>query len=106
MAKRTLNGWIDKAGPQLPQEIVDAIIAANGFRYGSGNYCEFLQKDDKWIVVTDDGDYYKTNAIYSVWHKIGDTVCMQCIWSNAALNRTLKSLRLEGKTTRDPGYTT
>lgn len=105
MAKRIVNGWVENKDT-LSQEVVNAIIAANGFRYGDGSYCEYFKKDNDWIVVTPDGGYYKVNASYSVWYKIGDTVRMQCIWSNAALNRTLKSLKTEGKTVPDPGYTT
>jgi hypothetical protein len=105
MAKRTINGWVEMT-TELPQTIVDAIIASNGFKYGDGSYCGGFVKGDDFIIITPDGGYYKVNASYSVWYKIGDTVRMQCIWSMAALKRTLKSLKTEGKTVPDPGYTT
>lgn len=105
MATRTINGWVENT-ENLPKNVVDAIIAANGFKYGDGSYCDYFKKDDDFIVVTPDGGYYKVDAIFSVWYKIGDTVGMQCIWSMAALKRTLKSLKIEGKTVPDPGYTT
>ena len=105
MATRTVNGWVENT-EDLPQSVVDAIIAANGFKYGDGSYCQYFKKGDDFIVVTPDAGYYKVNAVYSVWFKIGTEVRMQCIWSMAALKRTLKSLKTEGKTTSDPGYTT
>ena len=105
MATRPVNGWVENT-EDLPQSVVDAITAANGFKYGDGSYCQYFKKGDDFIVVTPDGGYYKVDAVYFVWFKIGREVRMQCIWSMAALKRTLKSLKTEGKRTEDPGYTT
>ena len=105
MAARTVNGWVENR-EELSEEVGDAIVSHGGFKYGDGTYRHYFKKDNDFIVVTPDGGYYKCNAIYCVWYKIGDNVSMQCCWSRAALNRTLKSLKTEGKTVPDPGYTT
>ena len=73
--------------------------------------CVFYQGDTpetatKWIIVTDNGGFYKVHAQYALWHTRDippnsidpdREYGMQCVWSTAHLKRTLKNLYLRGQ---------
>ncbi len=102
---KMLVGW--QEFEFIPENIIEAIRANNGFQYGDGSWSMGMKTEDgRWICVTNDGGYYKVGASWSVWYNKGEDVGMQCIWSKAALKRTLKSMMEQGTRTEDPGYTT
>lgn len=98
----------------LPAMAKEFAIEANAFKSGCGNWligCIFYKGDIEttkdWIIVTNDGGYYKVDAYYMIWHRYSPTqIGAQAIWSNAALKRSLKSLVTMGNTVPDPGYQT
>ena len=79
----------------------------NIFEYG-GCWIEAYYKGEspetatEWIVVTDNGGFYKVHASYMIWHPNGSQAC----WSGRAAKRSIKSLLLTGKTVHDPDYQT
>lgn len=60
-----------------------------------------------WIIVTDDGGYYKCFAKFGIWHTSpkGEVV-LQCIWTLGHLKKSLKSVITTGQTIFDPNYHT
>lgn len=99
------NGW-QIMGEEIPDDLIkdaeNKIFEYPCTWFNNGSY----KKDDKFIIVTDNGGMYKVGAEFMVWFNISGTVCAQAIWSVKALRKTLNSLMLEGKTTFDPDYQT
>jgi hypothetical protein len=110
--KRT--SWKPFKGRILPESARNFSDKGDIFRY-NGHWLmdAIFYKGDTpetatdWIIVTDDGGYYKCFAKFGIWHtsQKGEVV-LQCIWSVAHLKRSLKSLIETGKTIPDPGYHT
>lgn len=116
--KAALNnsGWKKFEGVQLPPQarVHNSQYreeATNIFEYG-GNWVigwtyykgNNPETATEWIVVTNNGGFYKVDAEYMLWHIPSGTV--QALWSNAAVKKSLKSLMLTGNTVRDPDYQT
>jgi hypothetical protein len=61
-----------------------------------------------WIIVTDNGGFFKVNAIAMIWYRNSATgsICAQAIWSDRHLRKSLRNLIENGQTLPDPGYTT
>lgn len=72
-----------------------------GWTYYKGDNPETATE---WIVVTDNGGFYKVGAQYMLWQfpSGGSQAC----WSNASLKKSLKSLLTSGTTVADPDYQT
>ena len=85
---------------------------------GYARFCEAYYKGDinttkDWIIVMDDGGYYKVDAEFMTWHRIDDVnssyngkIVGKCNWSVAALNRTISAIKKGEPVPRDPGYQT
>lgn len=99
------NGWENKVG-ELPKDIIDKVIASNGLKWHSNIW--LYVKDDKWIMVTDDGGYYKVHAEWMVWHVSPRTgnVLATAIWSVKSLFNNLKAIIETGDSVGDPDYQT
>ena len=99
--------WKD-VDDELPDNVVKKIQDNNGLRYQGTNIVDAYSNGEKWLVVTDDGAFYKHGAEYMVWYidpKVNDQgVQSQAIWSDKALANTLKSYKETGKRTNDPDY--
>lgn len=99
---------------ELPEHIGKILDAKRAFA-GGGGWCTgaaFYKGDPKtstdWIVVTDNGGYFKVGAEFMVWYKpeSKEEYGAQAVWSVSHLKKTLKSLFKTGKTIPDPGYQT
>ena len=76
------------------------------FRY-PGGWCKAFYKGDvnttdQWIVVTNDGGFYKVGAIYMVW---SNDIAMAC-WSAKHMKKTVAACMKGEKPERDPYYQT
>lgn len=56
----------------------------------------------EWIVVTDDGSYYKHGAQYMIW----SNTRILAAWSGASLKKTVKAFLNEVAAPADPDYQT
>ena len=108
--------WKHYTGEEFPEGAKEFAEKNNIFRSGYAGWFRegIYYKGDshetakEWIIVMDDGGYYKVNAIYMMWYTRpeGDGCGSQCAWSAKHLKKTLRSLLTTGKTLFDPGYTT
>ena len=64
-------------------------------------YKELPKSINDWIIVTDNGWYYKVGATYMVWK--GEDIAM-AIWSDKYLKVVLNDLFNEKEPKRDPDY--
>jgi hypothetical protein len=117
-ASITLSGWKRFEGETLPpQACVHKSIydtnpeGTNIFTYPGTWYSDYTyyrgdnpETATEWIVVTDNGGFYKVGAHAMLWH-IPSGTC-QALWSSAALKKTMKSLLSQGVTVKDPDYQT
>ena len=98
---------------EFTDSIANELETAGAFNY----YGEWLsgvsmaKNENEFIVVTNNGGFFKVGAQYMVWRPIlnregNRQIVAQAIWSNAALKRTMKSLMKSGETTMDPDYQT
>ena len=60
----------------------------------------------KFILVRDDGGFFKVHAEFMVWYFVDKEICAQALWTFKALKKTLRSLMADGKTISDPDYQT
>ncbi len=91
---------------ELPLNISTIIKNSNGFKM-SNKFIYSLTKDSNWIVVTEDGEYYKDGAKYMVWYIVNYKCTKnQALWSDKSLFNTLHSLMKTGELTKDPNYQT
>lgn len=91
--KKLINGWRKIEGDQLPELIFNAIKSNNGFRYGQ--WIDGFVKDNKFIVVTNDGGYYKVHAKFMIWNSYGENqekVSSEAIWNKKDLMVRLNDL--------------
>lgn len=101
------NGW-RLMDSELPEDIAQKLVEAGAFDYdgqwiNNGSY----RKGDNFIVVTDNGGFFKVNAEWMIWHlSPSGKVVAQAIWSIKALKKSVNSLMLTGETILDPGYQT
>ena len=110
--------WKAFLGDQLPESAIEWTKKHDVFRgYGSwiigmAYYMgETPETATRWILVTDDGGYYKVHASYMLWYDTGvddeyKGLRNQALWSLASLKRSLKSFIFHGKRTEDPDYQT
>lgn len=116
--KQQLNqsGWKKFEGETLPPQACTHISPyrkepSSIFEYG-GSWIigwTYYKGDNpetatEWIVVTNNGGFYKVDAEFMLWHIPSGTV--QALWSGAAVKRSLKSLMTVGTTVADPDYQT
>jgi hypothetical protein len=108
------TGWKLFTGEDLPKSALEFAKLGECFRSRMGAWligCVYYKGDvnttTDWIIVTDDGGYYKVGAQYMIWHKCSTgKIVAQAIWSNAALKRSMRALINMGETVMDPGYQT
>ena len=73
----------------------------NGWKYNNGSYIMAYHKNDKeWIIVTDDGGFYKVDAKYSMWTNEG----MHCAWSYKHLVKMIEAKMQGLEMPMDPDY--
>ena len=109
------TGWKPFLGTEsLPPAAIKYATDNDIFRsrYGSWIIGAVFYRGDinttkEWIIVTDDGGYYKVFAKFSMWHQsVNGVPVMQCLWSVKSLKKSLRSLMLTGETVFDPQYQT
>ncbi len=104
--------WKPFEGTEMPEQVIPLIKGLNGLKYncvwliGCVFYKGDINTTKDWIVVTDDGAFYKVGASWMVWYIEGEKTRSQAIWSGAALKKTIKSLITEGEIVKDPDYQT
>ena len=106
---RGINGFTAIKTDTLPDEIFNRIVEANGFKQHGVHWLfgYAFQRGKDFIVVTDDGGYYKVFAQYMIWHtNENGVVCSQACWSTASMRRSMKSLLNGTGTVFDPNYHT
>ena len=108
---RGINGFKAIKTDTLPDEIFNRIVEANGFKYHGSQWLfgyAFQRNDNKeFIVVTNDGGYYKVHAQFMIWHvNQNNVVCSQACWTLASMRRSMKSLLNGTGTVFDPNYQT
>jgi len=99
--------WVEFEGDTLPKSAMDFVKGKNGFRYDNGWTDAYYEGDDpktakNWLVVTDDGGFYKVDAQYMIWHP--DTV--RARWSTKSMKTALKALLDNKPVPQDPDYQT
>ena len=107
--------WKPLISDKLPQNAIDFFESGDIWRSRRGSWlcgsCYYKgatpETATEWIIVLDDGGYYKCFAIYSFWHRSrkGEIV-LQCVWSTSHLRKTMRNYIENGDTLPDPGYQT
>lgn len=103
--------WKFAETTEIPEWIKEALLKENAFRSGSPQWyidtLFFNSKEKKFMIVFNDGWYYKVNAEFALWYinEQGNLV-LQCCWSHSHLKRTMRSIIENGHSLPDPGYTT
>ena len=66
-----------------------------------------INTTEDWIIITNDGGYYKCHASYMMWYlnKNGNQGA-QALWRKTSLKNSLESLLNTGETVFDPYYQT
>ncbi len=108
------TNWKPFKGDVLPQSALEFLEKGDALKYHWSwlTGCIFYQGETpetatNWIIVNDNGGFYKVNAQYAFWHKsTGGNTVLQCVWSISHLKKTLKNFIKTGQTLFDPGYTT
>ena len=113
--------WKRFDGEELPPALLKLMQDADCFRSGHGCWLigtvwykgYSLEEATEWVVVMDDGGYYKVWAEYSFWHsytgtnpEYKDKLVLQCVWSAGHLKKTVRNFLEYGETLPDPGYQT
>ena len=101
------NGWKEFEDEILPES---AIKFMNSLSPGRQNwnwcYAYYLGENPneaiEWIIVTDDGWYYKVDAEFMIWSK----KYQLAIWSVKHLFKVITSIMNNEKPERDPDYQT
>ncbi len=108
-----LTDWNYLKEDYLPQNALDWTKEGDIFRSGHSEWIAAYYNGNSpetatdWIIVTNDGGYYKCFAKFGVWHRCSTgKIVLHCVWSNKHLKKTIKSLLSTGETLMDPGYTT
>ena len=106
------KNWKPFLGETLPENAIKFFETQEAFRSGYGRWLigsVYFTGSDKpeeatqWIMVMDDGGYYKCFAEYSFWHiSKGGNLVMQCSWNWSHLLKNLRSFLNTGSTVRDP----
>src|SRR6185369_11098696 len=108
-----MEKWKKFDGKQLPLNAHNWAQETDIFRNDSvhwiKNYVwyegETPETATDWIIVTDDGWYYKVMAEFMIWYTLPDgTMGAQAIWTKKHLNKSLENLKTFGKTLPDPDY--
>ena len=106
-----MNKFTQFTGQQLPAAAIDFIKPHDRAGHGTCVAAYYEGNDaataTNWIIVLDNGGYYKVNATYITWyyHPI-DGVVGKCNWSRAALAETLAALLAGEQPPIDPDYHT
>ncbi len=103
------NGWKEFEGDTLPdsaQEFIKSKLLPHNnrnwkhcFAYYKGND---PQTTKNWIIVTDDGGYYKVDAEYMIWSEKH----ILAMWSTKHLFKTLTAIMMDFAPPKDPDYQT
>lgn len=107
MAKfKPTNGWKQFEGDEMNSALQKFVKKKNAFKY-DGNWIEAWYKGNPettsdWILITDDGGFYKVDAEWMIWFPKG----AQAIWSLSHLPKALKHIMSKGTILRDPNYQT
>ena len=104
-----MTKWKRFKGESLPGAALEfmrkKLLPHNNQRWGWVD-AHFLGDDpetaEHWIIVTDDGGYYKCGAQFSVWNPRG----MMCVWSKRHLGKVVAAIRRGQDPPFDPGYRT
>jgi hypothetical protein len=111
------KGWKDFTETstefELPKSALDS-IKADMFQYGGQVQValykgEIPEEAKEWIIVTDNGGFYKVGAQFVMWFTKADYpdgYGCQCYWSSKALVTSITSLMSKGVTVRDSDYQT
>lgn len=109
-------GWVRFTGEELPEIIFKKLEEERAFRSGHGRWFSDLvfyrgdnpETSENWIIIMNDGGYYKVDAEFAFWYTRdpGQDMGMNCVWSDAHLERTVRNFMVTGKTLPDPGYQT
>lgn len=81
-------------------------------KWGNNIDCFVNEKDPtKFVLVRDDGGYFKVDAKFMVWYPFTredqtTDIGAQALWSFTSLKKTLVSLMTVGTTVSDPDYQT
>ena len=117
------SGWKAFLGEKLPPKAKEFLQQA---REGSTNkhwnwlvgtvfYRGNIETTNEWIIVTDDGWYYKVRAEFMMWYSRPEYTdhmgnksnsSAQALWSVSSLKKSLRSVMQTGEITFDPNYQT
>jgi hypothetical protein len=89
----------------LPDVVAEWATTKEVFRSGFGQLvgCYYLgskKRPDDFILVTNDGGYYKVGAIYMIW---SNKYCL-ARWSDKTMEKLVKDIMEDKKPTQDPEY--
>lgn len=124
--KASSAGWRilkGEEGTLLPQSALDAFkerdIWCSGMSYGGpgkpmvtwrdASWVQAMYKGEdpetatEWVIVTDNGGYYKVQAKYMIWVSTGGAYAR---WSWHFLNKSMRAIRAGERVPDDPNYQT
>ena len=91
----------------LPECALEFLTSKGGNKY-PGGWSEAYYKGktpetaEDWIIVTNDGRFYKVNALYMIWN----SNYVLAAWSNVQVRRVIKAIRNGEHPPLDPQYQT
>ena len=93
-----VNGWSEfTPGEDFPDSVLDNMDTSS-----HDNIIKLYINGDKFIAVTNDGDYYKEDAEWMLWHPNGT----KAHWDPVSLMSNISKAMNSEKTVRDPLYRT
>lgn len=120
--KMSPAGWRSFKGETLPQTAIDFGTKHDIWRSGSNfskgggldtwrdaNWLEAMYKGEdpetatEWVIVTDNGGYFKVFALYMIWMPNGGG---HARWSNHTLTLAMRAIRTGNPIAFDPNYQT
>jgi hypothetical protein len=97
------TGWKEfKGEDELPEAALPLIEKTNMFQYPGGWHKAFY-KGDQWIIVTNNGGFYKVGAEFMVWLPDGRAFAR---WSTKTMKEAVMSIMREIDMPFDPNYQT
>ena len=101
------HGWSEYKGETLPESANPLIDKTEMFKYPGGwskaYYKGNVKTTDQWIVVTNNGGFYKVDALFMVWEKTGRALAC---WSQKHMKKTVIAFFQDTNPERDPDYQT
>ena len=97
------GGWVEQTPGDFPDSAWN-FMQDWGWEPGEsyGNVYEAWRRGEDWIVVTDDGGYYKVGAKYMVWSR----GWVKASWSYDHMEKQVEAAKAGQDPPRDPGYQT